>query len=365
LHQAMPEAFGPNGDKAVVEFLHQTLMERMLERRAMLRMAEEIAEKSSIRTSDPSVPPVATTTATTMATAQPATQKPSRRSLVLAGISAAAVAAVIGFEVLRHLDRPTDPRVGATQEPMTKPMSTKAKGVSEAVSVSDGPVIPATAIPVTDVRSDKVPEPSLAADPGAAGMPVARPAPDHSNVPGEQSRSSPAEELDEPAIEEPGEAANPAVGDAGSRLELKLDAGLEPTDGAEPTRLLPRPSPPAGPGPLHPTGRQPRQPEPAAGPRLLSSRTAHARLAINPNAEPFRVDLPPVLARLGRTFTAKVRICVSPRGDVTSVDVVRSAGPAIDPKIPNAVGRWRYRPLIEDGRAVPFCYLLQYAISPG
>jgi TonB family protein len=87
------------------------------------------------------------------------------------------------------------------------------------------------------------------------------------------------------------------------------------------------------------------------------------QLAINPNVDPYVVKVPPMLAQEGATFNAIVRLCVSAEGNVTSVQIQRGAGPAIDSQIPSVMGRWRYRPLIRDGQPVPFCYAVNYQVS--
>ncbi|MFC1641499.1 energy transducer TonB [Myxococcota bacterium] len=86
-------------------------------------------------------------------------------------------------------------------------------------------------------------------------------------------------------------------------------------------------------------------------------------MLVNPNAAPYRVTLPPRLARLAGQYTATLRICVSPEGHVASVSILRSSEPAVDARIPGVLRRWRYEPWLEDGRAVPFCYSLQYRIA--
>jgi hypothetical protein len=35
----------------------------------------------------------------------------------------------------------------------------------------------------------------------------------------------------------------------------------------------------------------------------------------------------------------------------------------VDAPLANAVSRWKYRPLLESGHAVPFCYVLRYEFS--
>jgi len=59
-------------------------------------------------------------------------------------------------------------------------------------------------------------------------------------------------------------------------------------------------------------------------------------------------------------FSAQVRVCVSTNGQVTDVNILRGAGPAIDPQILGFVRRWRYRPLLVNGRPTAFCYPFRY-----
>jgi protein TonB len=101
-------------------------------------------------------------------------------------------------------------------------------------------------------------------------------------------------------------------------------------------------------------------------PKMLGAKIAHLQLLINPNVDPYKVQLPPALERLTRSGTqvsAIVRVCVSTQGDVTDVKVLRGADPAIDPQIPVVLRRWRYRPYQVDGRPEPFCYNFRYEIT--
>ena len=100
-----------------------------------------------------------------------------------------------------------------------------------------------------------------------------------------------------------------------------------------------------------------------AAPRILPSKVGHGLLRINPNSETYRVRLPGALDRAGQVFKATVKICVAEDGGVSSVNVLQSAGPAIDPQIPEVLSRWRYRPFLEAGRPTAFCYTLAYQIA--
>lgn len=106
----------------------------------------------------------------------------------------------------------------------------------------------------------------------------------------------------------------------------------------------------------------PAPPKPT-GPKLVSAKIGRGQLLIDPNAEPYRVKLPPPLARSGETYVAMLRICVSAQGAVTGVQLIKGASPAIDGQFPSVIGRWRYRPLLADGQPTPFCYLLRYEVS--
>jgi hypothetical protein len=95
----------------------------------------------------------------------------------------------------------------------------------------------------------------------------------------------------------------------------------------------------------------------------VASKIGHARLTIDPTAAPYRVRLPPTLQRIGQSFDATVNICVAASGRVAGVKFLDSAGPMIDHHLSKAVARWSYRPLLESGRAVPFCYVLRYEFA--
>ncbi len=107
----------------------------------------------------------------------------------------------------------------------------------------------------------------------------------------------------------------------------------------------------------------PPPPPKPTGPKNVSASVGRGQLLIDPNAERYRVKLPLPLARTGDTYTAMLRLCVSAEGGVTSVQVLKGAGAALDGQFPSVMGRWRYRPLLVDGVATPFCYLLRYEVS--
>jgi outer membrane biosynthesis protein TonB len=109
-----------------------------------------------------------------------------------------------------------------------------------------------------------------------------------------------------------------------------------------------------------PTNRAPTADSPKIRRLQVPSKLGHGNLTIDPKREPYRVRLPKVLQRTGQNFDATINICVAANGSVTNVKFLDSAGPMIDPHLASAVSRWRYRPLLESGQAVPFCYVLRY-----
>lgn len=97
-------------------------------------------------------------------------------------------------------------------------------------------------------------------------------------------------------------------------------------------------------------------------PKLLTPQIARKQLLINPDVDPYKVRPPPALER--QKFSAGLVVCVSAQGNVTGVRIMKPAGPApIDAQIPVVVRRWRYRPYLVDGRAVPFCYQVRMDIG--
>jgi protein TonB len=110
-------------------------------------------------------------------------------------------------------------------------------------------------------------------------------------------------------------------------------------------------------------GAPPPPPPKPTGPKNVSAKVARGQLLIDPNAERYRVKLPPPLARSGEVYVAMLRVCVSAQGNVTGVQLIKGASPAIDSQFPSVIGRWRYRPLLADGQPTPFCYPLRYEVS--
>ena len=67
-------------------------------------------------------------------------------------------------------------------------------------------------------------------------------------------------------------------------------------------------------------------------------------------------DFPALLRRSGRFYVVLANICVSRTGSVDSVTILQGADTLLDGNVVSAVKKWRYRPLMADSNAVPFCY---------
>jgi len=67
-------------------------------------------------------------------------------------------------------------------------------------------------------------------------------------------------------------------------------------------------------------------------------------------------DFPARLRRSGMVYVVLTKICVSKLGTVDSVSILKGTDPTLDNNVVSAVKGWRYRPLLADNNAVPFCY---------
>ncbi len=325
LEQAMPSAFGPEGEKAVVSFIHSLLGERMAERRATLRMAEELSERQSHDAV--SLPAVA---APSLRPSPPARKTRAVLALGMAVLMLGGAAAAARGRFLASSAEPEDRAPAAS--PLVKPVV--RRGVASAVVASPPAAVSATPAP---------------AEPSARPAPIAhatRPLRRHH----EEADSEPAPAPAPEAVTEPELAPPEPESIAPVPEPAPLIATTAPLSAS--AQLLTTPLVPPIPSAVRPEG-----------PRQLSSRIGHERLLSNPKADANRLRLPPGLERSGTRFSATLKMCVSPLGKVASVTVLRSAGSALDQQLTGILSRWRYRPLLEGGRAVPFCYVLNYEIG--
>lgn len=332
LENAFPSAFGPRADEMVASYVQKLMKDRLQERRSTLRIAEEWAETSSSRPSVGSLPAVTASSAPG--------SRPSRAALfgvggVLTGLAVAAVAATIYFRA-----------------PAGVPGSAAAATPIRLEDPTEPQRVPAVAGPTPPAPLEDSVRPSSAKAPEAALPEVAvESAPRREETVTKRVKSGPSER--EEAAAEPAEnlpfpeptSENAADVPAPPASDQARDASAPVVVAA----LAPLPVPTAPPAPA------------STRPRLLASKLGQRQLLTNPSSKAVRV--PAALQRSGQTFSATVNICVGPSGDVAKVDILRSAGPALDPQIVELLSRWRYRPLMEAGRATSFCYPLKYQVE--
>jgi len=201
--------------------------------------------------------------------------------------------------------------------------------------------MPSLQVTLTAAVPPPPPPPPPAARKAAESRPKTRPVepkPQELVVPKETPKDQPKPEAQTESNEDHGEAGGQVGGQVGG------------VQGGVVGGVLGAPPPP--PPPPKPTG-----------PKIVSASVGRGQLLIDPNAERYRVKLPLALARTGETYTALLRLCVSAEGAVTSVQVLKGAGAALDGQFPSVMGRWRYRPLVVDGVPTPFCYPVRYEVS--
>lgn len=340
LQNAFPHAFGPKADETTARYLQHLMKDRVLERKATLRIAEEAAEKSSPRNSAYSLPVVMTSLPVTASTLPQA--QSHRRALLglgglLTGLAGAALAVTLYLQGVRPaaLNKspsltPHDVPAAAAMGAITTPGRVGAGGASTSV--------PTVAASINALAPSHAPRPKRALSSRTA-----------LDEPGELPAEASA--VEPPTVAPPPPLAPEA--EPATKGEPTVAASLLQANQPGPSRaLLPAP-----------TVAAPLANAIPSAPRVLSSKLGQAQLLTNPNSAASRVRLPVGLDRMGETFSALVNICVSASGSVSRVNILRSAGPALDRQIPSALSRWRYRPLLQDGEATAFCYNLKYEIG--
>jgi TonB family protein len=63
-----------------------------------------------------------------------------------------------------------------------------------------------------------------------------------------------------------------------------------------------------------------------------------------------------------QTGTVLAKVCVGTTGAVTNITVLRGL-PLLDDEVRRTVERWRYRPFLYNGRAVPFCHVASFVFE--
>jgi protein TonB len=102
---------------------------------------------------------------------------------------------------------------------------------------------------------------------------------------------------------------------------------------------------------------------PAGPPRFLPPNVARGNLLIDPQADAYRVKLPPALSKAGMILWAMVKLCANKEGHVDDVKIIKGADPTVDPNIISTLKTWRFKPAVVDGRPVPFCTTYRYEIA--
>lgn len=356
LEQAWPDAFGARADEALGAYVRELTKERAAKRRAALRLAEELSENSGSRHSVHSVTAIAASLPSAAKRAPP--HRLARVGALALGVGLVASAAVLPA-YLNLLQTPAavplamTPAIldlgelGRSVQPVAGPIPAAKAGGSEG---STDAVPALTPPPRAGVASQRDTERSA---------PLPRAEPSEPRLAGNEDQAveeRPSSETDEPQEE------TPSTPSADTDPAAALPVVLPPIAAATATTAAPAV---AAPGPLPANASEPSRaiaPVPTA-PRFVPSKVGHGLLRIDPQADAYRVRLPAALNRSGQAFRATVKICVDDKGTVSSITVLRSAGPAIDAQVTDVLSRWRYRPLLQSGRETPFCYSLAYAIS--
>lgn len=76
-------------------------------------------------------------------------------------------------------------------------------------------------------------------------------------------------------------------------------------------------------------------------------------------------QFPPALRTAGARYEVRAKVCVGVSGMVDSVVVMKRAHPMLDSNVASEVKTWRFRPLMANGTAVPFCYFANFDFSSG
>ena len=325
LEQAHPAAFSPTGQREVGEYLNTLLADQVATRRRLIQQAEEMVETSASKTAASGI-----VTKQPLTTPTPATQpeqRPRRKTATwLLGGIATITTLTVGGALLFSALRP----VHTVAPPLEKPKGRPAASVSEYAPM---------------VVFEGHPTPAV---PSAARI--------ESNVPTSSRNSGPAVQARARKM------GKEAKSDSPYGEDLLVGSGLEaaPTATAEAVIAPPPPVPIASAAPAPEPPKVASLPALPTGPKSVSARIGHAQLRINPNAEAYRPSLSSSMSKLG-TFDTSARICVNQAGLVQSVVIMKMLGDSIDRRVIDALRRWKYEPLLDNGHAVAFCYTLAYS----
>jgi outer membrane biosynthesis protein TonB len=148
-----------------------------------------------------------------------------------------------------------------------------------------------------------------------------------------------------------------------SAFRLTVVAGLAATLASTACLHTDQATPLASPeGPSPSAAASPSPPSATPFVEVSGSRQQHELLAIDPQARPYRVQLPAVYVDDGDEYVSRVRVCVTEAGEVANVDVLRPSIAAVDEQLPKIISRWHYRPYVIEGQATAFCYPMNYRV---
>jgi hypothetical protein len=99
--------------------------------------------------------------------------------------------------------------------------------------------------------------------------------------------------------------------------------------------------------------------------QFLPPNLARRQLAIDPQAEPHRAHLSPLVQRSGMRLAALLKVCVDRDGNVVDTKMLTSVSSEVDAAFISAIRTWRYTPYVVAGRPVPFCTSVRYQLSAG
>ena len=103
--------------------------------------------------------------------------------------------------------------------------------------------------------------------------------------------------------------------------------------------------------------------EASTAPRILAPAQGDGQLAIDPNEARYQPMIPPPLRKPGAKFAPLVKLCVRKDGSVGEVTVMRPSDPAVDPAIVEKLRLFKFRPYLDHGRPIPFCFFREYRLS--
>jgi hypothetical protein len=104
-------------------------------------------------------------------------------------------------------------------------------------------------------------------------------------------------------------------------------------------------------------------PETGSAPRILPPAEGNGQLAIDPNESRYQPVIPAPLRKPGARFAPLVKLCVRKDGSVGDVTITRPSDPTVDPAIVEKIRLFKFRPYLDHGRPIPFCFFREYRLS--